>query len=119
MSYADLIHDVRILTGGSPARKTPDYYASLAKQYAEKAFKHAVEAEASATAAGASEKTATECATQTQEDRKEVAIMRDACNKYMVKTKEIADSIKDMQIFIITDEDIDAMMKERKWLKNI
>lgn len=97
MPYDELIRDVRLLVGGSLARKTPDYYTSLAKQYAEKAMNYASEAET--------------YATESENVSKEVTIMRDVCRKYFEQTQQIADSIKDMQINIITDEDIDTIME--------
>lgn len=104
MSYADLIHDVRLLTGGSPSRQTPDYYASLAKQYADKALKYSKDSEAFAISSEGSSKVA-------ETVYKEVTIMRDACKKFYEDTRSIAETIEEMQISVITDQDIDLVME--------
>ena len=112
MSYAELIHDVKLLTGGSPTRQTPDYYASLAKQYADRALKYSKDSEAFALSSE-------ESSNSSKEAYKEITIMRDACKKFYENTKAIADSIEEMQISIITDEDIDIVMESNTYGKQI
>ena len=104
MQYTDIIHDVMLLTGGSPTKQTPDYYSSLAKQYADKAMSYAMSSEQSAM-------NAKTYADEAGAVSKEVAIMRDVIQKYYEDTKKIAESIEEMQVEVITNEDIDNMME--------
>ena len=101
MPYSDLIHDVLLLSGGGA---TPDYYASLAKKYADKAMDYSKQSETYALSAEQS-------ALKSDGISKEVAIMRDVCKKYYEDVKIISEELKNMEISIITSEDIDIIME--------
>lgn len=103
MPYTELIHDVLLLTGGKSAGATPDYYASLAKKFADRAMEYSKESQ---TYALASEQSTL----KSEEISKEVAIMRDVCKKYYDSVKIISEEIETIIVSIITSEDIDIIM---------